>query len=141
MQILVVDDDAFMAMLLDEMLQDLGHAVLGPAHDVAGALRLAAGTSADLALVDIDLAGNQEGIQLARELYATAGIPAIFVSGRVALDASAHDAAFALLSKPFTMDVLARTLQVFQEHAAGAVVAAPPQLLLLRGPVMRGRCS
>lgn len=141
MQILVVDDDAFMAMLLDEMLQELGHAVLGPAHDVAGTLRLAAGAPADLALVDIDLAGHQEGIELARQLYATAGIPAIFVSGRVALDASAHDAAFALLSKPFALDVLARTLQVFQGHAAGMAVAPPPQLLLLRGPARRGRCA
>lgn len=138
MHILVVDDDAFMALLLDEMLQELGHTVLGPAHDVARARRLvAAGAAAtvDLALLDIDLAGQQEGIGLARELYGAAGIPTIFVSGRVALDATAHDAAFALLSKPFTLDVLAGTLQVFREHAAGApATPLPAQLTLLQGP-------
>ena len=134
MRILVVEDDKFLALLMEEMLTDLGQQVIGPAHDVAAALELAAAHAADLALVDIQLEAEDDGIPLACRLRDGFGVPSIFVSGRADLPASAHEAAWALLRKPCTLAVLDRVLRYVAEQAGGnAAAPAPPELLLLAG--------
>lgn len=134
MRILVVEDEAFLALMLSEMLADLGHEAIGPAADEAGARRLAAEHRLDLALVDIQLAGQGDGVALARHLRERWGLPSIFVSGQAELARSARDAAFALLRKPYSLDALAGMLLVFREHAAGApATPLPPHAELLEG--------
>ncbi len=65
-RVLVVDDDRFTASLLAEALTGAGWSVLGPAHDVAGALALVdRETSLDAALLDLDLGPGPDGIDLA----------------------------------------------------------------------------
>jgi DNA-binding NarL/FixJ family response regulator len=65
-QVLVVDDDRFTASLLAEALTGAGWSVLGPAHDVAGALALVEReTSLDAALLDLDLGPGPDGIDVA----------------------------------------------------------------------------
>ncbi len=65
-QVLVVDDDRFTASLLAEALTGAGWSVLGPAHDVAGALAMVdRETSLDAALLDLDLGPGPDGIDVA----------------------------------------------------------------------------
>lgn len=134
MRILVVEDDKFLALLLQEMVLDLDHQVTGLAHDVATAVSLAAAQPADLALVDIQLDTEDDGVALACRLRDGFGVPSIFVSGRADLPASAHAAACGLLRKPCTLDVLDRVLRYVAAQAAGTAAApAPPELMLLGG--------
>ena len=65
-RVLVVDDDRFTASLLADALMGAGWSVVGPAHDVAGALALIErATSLDAALLDLDLGPGPDGIDLA----------------------------------------------------------------------------
>lgn len=65
-RVLVVDDDRFTASLLADALVGAGWPVLGPAHDVAGALALVEGvTSLEAALLDLDLGPGPDGIDIA----------------------------------------------------------------------------
>ena len=57
-RILVVEDDALIAMELEERLTDLGHAVMGPAHTIAEAEGLIAAETPDAALLDANVAGQ-----------------------------------------------------------------------------------
>jgi DNA-binding NarL/FixJ family response regulator len=60
--VLVVEDEALVAMLLEDMLGDLGCRVIGPVMRVAEALeRIAAETAIDVALLDVNLAGERSG--------------------------------------------------------------------------------
>jgi hypothetical protein len=65
LRVLVVEDEALVSLFLTEVLTDLGHEVAGCAVSLQGTLRLAASTPADIALVDIGLAGEGDGIDVA----------------------------------------------------------------------------
>jgi len=117
--LMVVEDDPGMAADLTEMLVSAGHGVVGPFSDAAAA-RTAAGLHAiDLALLDINLAGEIDGVELARTLKQTWGLPVIFLTGNVAAAAQHARLASALVLKPYggrdVLDAIARTV------ASGAV--------------------
>ena len=63
-RILIIEDEALVAMELRFVLEDLGHEVVGTAADAKAAHALAAETEIDLALVDIHLSDGATGIEL-----------------------------------------------------------------------------
>lgn len=112
--LMVVEDDPDMASDLTEMLAGAGHGVVGPFSDAAAA-RTAAGLHAvDLALLDINLAGDDDGVDLARTLKQTWGVPVIFLTGNVEAAARHARLATALVLKPYggrdVLDAIARTV-------------------------------
>lgn len=119
MQILIVEDDAILALMTAEALTIFGYRISGPAHTVDEALQIAAKEKIDLAFVDINLAGHDEGIELARELRARYGIRALFLSGQVVVARSNHDAALGLLAKPYLLEDLNRSIQYVQAYMDG----------------------
>ena len=80
LQVLVVEDDAIIAMEIEMMLQDLGAEVVGTAMTAAEAVRLAELHGPDCATMDISIKGERDGVSVAMELYETLGIRSIFVS-------------------------------------------------------------
>ncbi len=56
-RVLVVEDEALVAMLLEQMLEDLGCTVAGVASHVAAAVELVHSTEMDVAILDVNLAG------------------------------------------------------------------------------------
>jgi len=56
-RILVVEDEAMVAMLIEDMLNDLGCDVVGPAMRIEHALQLAETAALDAAILDINLGG------------------------------------------------------------------------------------
>ncbi|WP_439476638.1 response regulator [Brevundimonas sp.] len=111
--LMVVEDDAEMAADLTELLTTAGHGVVGPFSDAAAAMTAAGLHAIDLALLDINLAGDQQdsseggGVGLARTLKQSWGVPAIFLSGDVAAAARHARLATALVLKPYSgRDVL-----------------------------------
>ena len=80
-RLLIVDDDRLTAVALAEMAAYAGYEVIGIAASVSAALFLAQLRPPDVALLDVRLAGAQDGIEgalLLRELYQ---LPVIFLSG------------------------------------------------------------
>ena len=59
LRVLVVEDEMIVSMMLVDMLGDLGHEVVGTATRLDEALRLAATAEMDLAMLDLNLAGQQ----------------------------------------------------------------------------------
>ena len=78
-RILVVEDDILIAMLIEEILQDLGCVVVGPVATLDEALRLAGDAALDAAVLDVTIRGGQ--IYPAAEHLLTRGIPFILASG------------------------------------------------------------
>jgi CheY-like chemotaxis protein len=119
-RVLVVEDESLVAMMLSDMLEDLGCRVIGPVGSRAGALELVGDLQLDLALLDVNL-GGEHAYDVADALAGRA-VPFVFVSG---YGISGIDPRFAhapVLAKPFQPAALAR---VIGDALSGAAEARP----------------
>ena len=108
--ILIAEDNAMVGLLMEADLSDAGYDVLGPYPRTGPCLQAARDAAAkggvSLALLDIDLAGGDSGIELAERLQAEHGTPCLFVTGQAYDAATAGGAALGALAKPFTSEAL-----------------------------------
>lgn len=105
--LMLVEDDAAMAEDLMDVLTEAGHRVVGPFHNAEAAEVSAALHAFDLALLDINLSGDQTGAELAQSLKSRWGVPVMFLSGDVTATAAHAKLAEAIVLKPYTgRDVL-----------------------------------
>ena len=79
-RILIVEDEVIIAMALEDSLRDFGYKIAGRATNGADAIRLAIETSPDLALIDIRLDGDMDGIEAANRICRRLDIPVIFLT-------------------------------------------------------------
>jgi two-component system, response regulator PdtaR len=98
--LMIVEDEALVAILLRDELQDAGYKVLDLTDRYAEAVEVAKAEKPDLALVNIRLAGRDDGIELSAHLKAL-GIPVLLISGQVSRASSAKTVAIASLPKPY----------------------------------------
>ncbi|WP_234736601.1 response regulator [Tellurirhabdus bombi] len=81
LRILIVEDVPLTAISLEEHLTQAGYIVCGKATDYESAIRLMKKESPDLALIDIQLDGQPDGIVTAQELLRIKPIPIIYLTG------------------------------------------------------------
>lgn len=120
MKVLVVEDDIIIAMTISDVLKEAGHSVIGPVSTAGAALEWAWADLPDFALINIDLADEHKGTDLARTLLRELGIGSYFVSGNLSAAKEAADASLGYISKPFSQKTLRESLDVAQELMNGA---------------------
>lgn len=99
--LLIVEDDMLCAMSLRAELEDAGYHVLDLTGRHQAALLAAQIHRPDLALVNIQLQGRDDGIALASDLK-DLGVPSLFISGQTTRARSARRVAIASLPKPYS---------------------------------------
>ena len=108
-RVLVVEDEALIAMLMETLLEDMGCEVVGPAHAVASALNLVEDKAhIDAALLDLNLAG-ETSFPVADALRAR-GVPIIFCTGYGDSGLREIDRGATVLRKPYRADDLTGAL-------------------------------
>jgi CheY-like chemotaxis protein len=121
--ILVVEDDAIVALHLELLVKKLGYKVAG--HETTGerAVRAAARFKPDAVLMDIRLQGSMTGVEAAERILERWEIPVIFVTAFEDMhvkDPGSRTASCPALVKPVSDDLLAQTLKrVLQRGAQG----------------------
>jgi CheY-like chemotaxis protein len=80
LRVLVVEDDALIAMLLGELLAGMGHDVCGTAATEAEAVTAATRYHPDLMIVDAGL-GRGSGVSAVEEILRAGPVPHVFISG------------------------------------------------------------
>ena len=99
MRVLVVEDEGPIAMMIEDMLAEMGCVVAGTAASVRDALAAVAAGGFDFALLDLNLAGvSAEGVA---EALVAAGVPFAFVSGYGQAGISPHLRGWPVIQKPF----------------------------------------
>jgi two-component system, response regulator PdtaR len=79
--VLIVEDEALVALSLEAMVQDLGHVVTGIAASPHDAVALAASASPEVVLMDVRLGpAGDEGIGTAVAIHARTGSAILFVT-------------------------------------------------------------
>ena len=112
LRVLLVEDDAQVAELVEAMLTDLGHHVRRTEHADAALVVLRAGEPFDLMLTDLIMPGDKSGVDLAREAVALRpDLPIVLSSGYTGeVLSAAEDAPWPLLRKPYGAQQLAQTI-------------------------------
>jgi CheY-like chemotaxis protein len=78
-RVLVVEDEAMVSILIEDMLGELGCEVVGPAMRVEHALQLAETGAIDAAVLDINLGGTRS--DAVAEILERRRVPILFVTG------------------------------------------------------------
>ena len=107
-RVLIVEDEAAISMLLEDMLLDFGCTVVGPAARLANALELAERESFDVAILDVNVAG--EPIYPVAEAIAKRGLPIVFSTGYGGAGIREPFRDRPVVQKPFSQGDLERTL-------------------------------
>jgi two-component system, cell cycle sensor histidine kinase and response regulator CckA len=79
-QILVVEDDRLIANGIQSDLERLGYHVSGIAISADDSITMAIQQRPDLVLMDIHLNGERNGVDAAREIFKSCGIPSVYLS-------------------------------------------------------------
>ncbi|MBB4859862.1 DNA-binding response OmpR family regulator [Novosphingobium chloroacetimidivorans] len=104
-RVLVVDDEMLVAMMLEDMLDDLGYQVVGPAGSLKQAMDLAESETLDCAILDLNLGQGVVSTPVA-ELLRARGVPFLLATGYGANAETDRLGHAGLLPKPFsTSDV------------------------------------
>jgi|SRR6056297_1775517 len=106
--VLVVEDEALIALDLEATLSEAGWTVIGPAGTGARALELLKGDLPHVACLDLNL-GSGTSHDLARTLIAR-DVPVVFISGRDSRALPEDLRCVPLLGKPVDDALLCRTL-------------------------------
>jgi PAS domain S-box-containing protein len=104
--IMVVEDEALVALAVNDSLIDLGLCVVGPFSRVADARRVLQNTTVDAAILDVNLSG--ELVYPLADLLMARGIPFVFVTGYGAESIDRRFQDTPVLQKPIEKDVLRR---------------------------------
>jgi CheY-like chemotaxis protein len=107
-RVLLVEDEAIIAMTAEDMLEELGCATAAVASSLPDAMAAAARRDFDIALLDINLNGV-ESLPVAAMLKA-AGLPFVFTTGYGATGRDAEYDDVPLVTKPYQMGDLAKAI-------------------------------
>ena len=122
LKVLVVEDEALVSMLVEDMLGDLGCVVVGPAAEIEEALKLANDAEIDAALLDVNLGGRP--IFPVADALKARGVPFAFASGYGEAGLSESHRGALVLQKPFREADLRRVLEELANQTAGKSSAA-----------------
>lgn len=140
-QILLLEDEAVLALDLVELLEAEGYAVVGPARTGARAQELFARHRVDLLLCDIRIQGPEDGIQTAQRLLAQRPVPLIFLTSltdpaTLARALPAGPAAY--LPKPVTAAALRTAIELALYQVAALLIPLVPPASSVPAPPAAG---
>ena len=114
-RVLIVEDDMIISLVIENMVKELGHDVVGKATTGDEAIKLAVTHSPDLLLMDIRLKGEMDGIEALTEIKQKIETSVIYLTGnsdRVNYERARETEFIDLITKPFTISDLTRSLNL-----------------------------
>lgn len=103
-KVLIVEDEFLVALQLEDILADGGHAVVGTVPDKASLSML--GDAPDVALVDLNLRDGLTGPLIAQELATRFGARVIYVTANPGQIDAPAPTAVGIVQKPFTRQAI-----------------------------------
>ena len=104
LSILLVEDEPLIVMMMEDVLDELGHQVAGSADSVVGALAALDGVAFDVAILDLRL---RDGPSWAvADALADRGLPYLLATGGHVEPPPSRHAGAPVLVKPFTFDAV-----------------------------------
>jgi DNA-directed RNA polymerase specialized sigma24 family protein/CheY-like chemotaxis protein len=126
--VMIIEDEAIIALHLKSIVEDLGHEVAGIARTRSEAVAMAGRTQPELVLADISLADGSSGIDAVKDILAMIDLPVIFITAfpERLLTGERPEPTY-LITKPFSPETVTATIgQALLFHREQASIAASP---------------
>ena len=123
---LIIDDEPFIALLIEDLLRGAGYASFDFAASAGEAVAAAKARCPDLIVADVQLQGAETGIDAIRAICACSPIAVVFVTAH-ARDVREQLGDVPIVQKPFAA-----------ADIAAALAAARPMPATSSGPMLRG---
>jgi len=127
-RIMIVEDEPLVAFDNENMLQEAGYLVVATVDGFAAAAAVLEAEALDLVLTDITLAGEGDGLDVARAAVAK-GVAVLMVTGGCTDDA--RSLAVGCLAKPYSERVLLAALNAVDDHIQGKALKKLPKQLTI----------
>ncbi|USI74100.1 response regulator [Sphingomonas morindae] len=131
LRLLIVEDEALVAMLIEDALTLHGHQVVAIADTAAEAIEIGRRERPDLALCDVKLADGDSGIAAA-EALAGLGIACLFLSGNCP-PSGGDPRIIGCLPKPFHTATVGQAVRAAHAIACGDVAPRLPTGMVVYG--------
>ena len=113
-KVLIVEDEAIVAMEIQESIEHLGYSISGVADTAEKAVELAVSGKPDLILMDVHLKGDMDGVEAADMIRKSVNVPVIFLtaySGDEVLERAKITEPYGYLLKPVQEEQLASAIR------------------------------
>lgn len=113
--ILIVEDDPLFASNIEMQVDQLGHTLVGVADRSDEALQLMANEQVDLVLMDVNIRGSYDGIELTRMIKEQYDVPVLFITANhddLTFNRASRSNPAGFILKPFTDLQLKRAIQL-----------------------------
>jgi DNA-binding LytR/AlgR family response regulator len=116
MRILAAEDDKLFATAIEMMIDELGYELIAIEDEGGAFLRTFVATQPDLLLLDINIKGSMDGIEIAEKINASnRPVPIIFITSfkdKQTFERAKLTKPFAYITKPFDEMTLQRTIEL-----------------------------
>ena len=143
-KVLVVEDELLVARDIEQQLMDLGYQPVGLATRGEQAIEMATQLRPDLVLMDIQLAGDMDGIAAAQVIRDRCALPVVFLTAYTAddvLDRAKLTEPFGYMLKPFSERELRTVLAMalYKHQAEARLLNSTRQLKALSRRVLEAQ--
>ncbi|AZO54053.1 MULTISPECIES: response regulator [unclassified Mesorhizobium] len=115
LKVLIVEDEALLAMELESLVNDAGHSVVGWATSLPEAKDMVDATQADIAFVDVHLTDGPTGIEVAEYIEDRRNSMVIFMTANPKRIPDHFAGAIGVIAKPYTVNGVTSALRYLQE--------------------------
>ena len=116
-RVLIVEDEIMLAMLLEDVLSEMGHEVVASARRLEEGMQLAKTSPIDVAILDVNINGKQS-FPVA-EILRDREIPFCFVTGYGRKGVTSVFSDTPVLSKPYSVPALKSVLDALLQKGTG----------------------
>lgn len=115
LKVLIVEDEALLAMELEGLVEDAGHTVAGWATSSSEACAMVDTVDADIAFIDIHLTDGPTGVRVAEYIEKNRSSMVVFMTANPKRIPENFAGAIGVIAKPYTMNGLLCALRYLQE--------------------------
>lgn len=127
LRVIIVEDQALLAMELELVLGESGCDVVGCAMDQASAFAIADRQRPDLALIDINLLDGMTGPRIAQKLVADHGTAVVFLTANPEQIPDGFAGALGAVSKPFDEHTIRAVVDFARQFIQHRTIGEPPR--------------
>ncbi len=127
LRVMIVEDQALLAMELELVLGESGCDVVGCAMDQASAFAIAEREHPDLALIDINLLDGMTGPRIAQRLVAAHGTAVVFLTANPEQIPEGFAGALGAVSKPFDEQTIRAVVDFARQFIHHRTLGEPPR--------------